>query len=214
MIKGLDLCCCAGGASVGYSRAGFDMTGVDIEPQPHYPFKLIQGDALDYLEKHGHEYDFIHASPPCQGYSHATPPEHKGKHPLLIAPFRELLKRVGKPYVIENVSGARKHLINPIMLCGSMFGLNLWRHRYFETSFPLWFAPATCDHSFEPVLLTGMTRRIVNGVVTRREYLAHEKREASGLHWMTIKEMDEAIPPDFTEWIGCEFKKQVFVCKS
>lgn len=193
---------------MGYSRAGFQMTGVDIVRQPHYPFDFVQEDALEYLAKHGHEYDFIHASPPCQGYSKLTPMSHKANHPNLIAPVRKLLQETKKPYIIENVEGARKLLINPLMLCGSMFGLNLWRHRYFETSFPLWFAPSFCDHSNEPVLLSGSSKRKdKNGNIVRRENSAQEKRDASGCYWMTIAEMDESVPPVFAEWLGVQVIK-------
>ena len=119
--KCLDLFCCAGGAGMGYKQAGFDVTGIDIEPQPKYPFKFILSDAITYLKEHGKEYDFIHASPPCQGYSHLTPKEHKGNYEKLIDVLRELLNEIGKPYCIENVAGAKNELKNPTMLCGSMF---------------------------------------------------------------------------------------------
>ncbi len=198
----LDLFCCAGGAGMGYSRVGFDVTGVDNRPQPRYPFHFVQADALDYVAQHGHEFDVVHASPPCQRYSVQTAIQYRDNHPDLIAPTRELLQATGKPYVIENVENARALLLNPIKLCGSMFGLNLWRHRYFEV-WPdvLWLTP-TCNHAELPVLITGTTRWKVNGKVERFEYTAQQCREASGLHWMTRKEMDEAIPPAYTEWIG------------
>ena len=91
---------------------------------------------LEYLEAHGHEYDLIHASPPCQGYSHLTPAKNKGDHEKLIPAVRALMQNLGKPYVIENVAGARHELENPVMLCGSMFWLRTQRHRYFETNIP------------------------------------------------------------------------------
>ena len=149
----LDLFCCSGGAGMGYYQAGFDVTGIDIEPQPKYPFKFILSDAIIYLKEHGKEYDFIHASPPCQGYSHLTPKEHKGNYEKLIDVLRELLNEIGKPYCIENVAGAKNELKNPTMLCGSMFNLRTQRHRFFETSFPL-VAPCKCDHSELPLLVT------------------------------------------------------------
>lgn len=198
----IDLFSGAGGAAYGYMLAGFHVTGIDINPQPRYRGDaFVQADALEYVVEHGEDYDAIHASPPCQAYSEATPMAHRDKHPDLIAPIRELLLATGKPYVIENVENARALLINPVMLCGSMFGLNLWRHRYFET-FPLWLlSPATCNHAELPVLITGTTRRKPeNG--GRMEYSAQQCRDASGLAWMTRNEMDEAIPPAYTEWIG------------
>lgn len=197
----LDLFCGAGGCAVGYHRAGFDVVGVDIKPQPHYPFDSVQADALEYVVEHGEDYDAIHASPPCQRFSEITPMAHRGRHPDLIAPTRLALVATGKPYVIENVENARVQLVNPVMLCGSMFGLNLWRHRYFEIH-PLWLmSPASCNHGELPVLITGTTRRKPEND-GRMEYSAQQCREASGLHWMTRKEMDEAIPPAYTEWIG------------
>lgn len=131
----LDLFCGAGGASMGYHRAGFEVIGVDIKLQPHYPFKFYQADALAFpLEG----YDAYHASPPCQAYSEATPITTKSKHPQLIRIVHDLLIKLDKPYVIENVEGARWHLENPIMLCGTMFGLDVWRHRWFEV-YPVYF---------------------------------------------------------------------------
>lgn len=141
----LDLFCCAGGSGEGYRRAGFEVTGVDIMPQPRYMAgrgTFIQADALEYLKEHGAEFDAIHASPPCQRYSSMTKGRWKDRqHPDLIAPTRDLLKAIGKPWIIENVPGAP--LKYAVLLCGTMFGLQtpegsqLRRHRLFETSFPL-----------------------------------------------------------------------------
>lgn len=198
--KLLDLFCCAGGAGMGYYRAGFEVTGIDIKPQPRYPFTFIQGDALEYLVAHGHEYDVIHASPPCQFWSVATPIEHRAKYPQLIVPTRELLLRLGKPYIIENVGGARKELINPLMLCGSMFGLPIWRHRYFETNPPIYFTPPCC-HNFAPILITGQ-----NGHGGQRNRPPKPKiavkRLAIDIDWMVESEITESIPPAYTEFIG------------
>ena len=158
-MRVLDLFCGGGGASYGYSLVfpQAEITGVDIKPQKHYPFQFVQGDAIEYLEQHGHEYDFIHASPPCQGYSESTPAQYKGNHPLLIPTVREQLDALGKPYVIENVEGARWALNNPLMLCGSMFGLPILRHRLFELGgFEIYFTPPCC-HNFKPILITGTT---------------------------------------------------------
>jgi len=155
LVRCLDLFCCAGGAGEGYRRAGFDVTGVDIRPQPHNPHRFIRGDALAFLREHGHEFDFIHASPPCQGYS-TLAAMHPGKvWPKLIGQVRSLVKSTGKPYVIENVETAPLRRESDlfgnhgVMLCGSMFGLGvargfLRRHRIFETSFPL--PQPACKH--------------------------------------------------------------------
>lgn len=194
----LDLYCCQGGAGMGYSRAGFEVVGVDIEPQPRYPFEFHQADALEYLAAHGHEFDAIHASPPCQRYSVETAPEYRGNHPDLIGPTRDGLLATGKLYVIENVTGARFHLMNPFVLCGSMFGLGVWRHRWFETNAGFLFAP-TCQHSNIPVLVTGTTRR--KGYA-RKDPPVALRSEAIGIDWMSINGLDEAVPPAYTEYIG------------
>lgn len=163
----LDLYCGAGGAAMGYHRAGFDeIHGVDIAPQPSYPFEFIQADALEYLARHGKEYDAIHASPPCQGYSimHNLPWLRHKEYPLLLLPTLEMLEGLGKPYAIENVMGARKgskvlakrglehHGLEAGLLCGMMFGLPFYRHRLFATNF-LWLMPGHPSHS-----LTGHPR--------------------------------------------------------
>ena len=124
IVRCLDLFCCEGGAGMGYHLAGMEVTGVDIAKQPRYPFAFAQADALEFLREFGDEFDFIHASPPCQGYSHLTPAANRGDHAKLIPAVRELLEASGKPWVIENVQGARRELRDPVMLCGSMFGLH------------------------------------------------------------------------------------------
>jgi DNA (cytosine-5)-methyltransferase 1 len=126
----LDLFCCAGGVAVGYSRAGFDIVGVDIDPQPHFPFEFIQADALTLDMKFLRSFDAIHASPPCQSYSDLAK-RNRNAHewPRLIEPVREILIKSGKPYVIENVEGAP--LLNPVVLCGTMFkGLRVLRQQH------------------------------------------------------------------------------------
>ena len=147
-MRVLDLFSGAGGAALGYSQAGFEVVGIDINPQPHYPFEFIQADALSLSLDFIRAFDFIHASPPCPRYTALkTAPNAKGDaHPDLITPTRPLLQRSGKPWVIENVEGAKKYLIDPVMLCGTSFGLEtppyrtapngfeLQRHRLFEVS--------------------------------------------------------------------------------
>ena len=203
---------------MGYSRAGFDVTGVDNRPQKHYPFTFVLGDALEYVAAHGHEYDAIHASPPCQRYSEQTPMQHRQKHPDLIGPTHNTLIAAGIPFVIENVECARHLLDNPVMLCGTMFGLNVWRHRYFEINPRPFILTTPCDHTrrpiqpkpgshsravtaFSPVLVSGVTPRdSAHG--GRFEYSAEACRLAMETPWMTRAEMDEAIPPAYTEYIG------------
>jgi len=203
-MKALDLFCCSGGASMGLMQAGFTVTGVDIEPQPRYPFKFIQADAMTFpLDG----FDFIWASPPCQGYSNLTPEHAKGNHEKLIPALREKLIKSGVPYCIENVAGAKKELINPIMLCGSMFGLRTQRHRYFETSFPL-LVPIKCDHSQLPLLVTTASKasrekRFKLGIPPKS---VKNAPEAYGIDWMDFNGLKEAIPPAYARYIAESFK--------
>lgn len=147
--KLLDLFCGAGGAARGYQMAGFFVVGVDHKPQPRYAGnKFIKADALEYCREHGHEYDAIHASPPCQAYTALKSMWNSREHPDLVAQTRDALERTERPHVIENVPGAP--LRASIMLCGTMFDLGtgdaeLWRHRYFETNAPMGLI-SPCQH--------------------------------------------------------------------
>lgn len=198
-FKLLDLFCGAGGAGMGYHRAGFDVTGVDIAPQPRYPFAFVQGDALEYVAAHGHEYDAIHASPPCQAHSHITP--DRSKHIDLIPETRAALESSGLPYVIENVMGAAKSLRHPIMLCGAQFGLKVYRHRLFESNVMLLMIPHTPHRDNTPRAGRGISSKgfiVVSGHFSGIDYC----RMAMGIDWMTGKELAQAIPPAYTEFIG------------
>ena len=198
--KLLDLFCGAGGASMGYQRAGFEVTGIDVKPQPRYPFKFHQGDAFDFLAEHWQKFDIIHASPPCQGYS-VTKSFTKSKSPLLIGETRSRLKANGKPYVIENVVGASRYMENPIRLRGNQFGLRVIRDRLFEIN------PWILSSPLQTVVGTTNSHR---GMSTGGEYitvvghnfLIAEARLAMGISWMNQKEIAQAIPPAYTEWIG------------
>lgn len=198
----LDLFCCEGGAGEGYRRAGFDVTGVDNQPQPRNPHRFILADALEYLRGHGHEYDVIHASPPCQRYSWATPNGHHENHPDLITATRTALQEIGKPYIIENVGGARRVLRNPVKLCGSMFGLQTYRHRYFEI-WPSFLLSPGCNHNFRPLLVTtaGANSRAIRGDKPKS---VKNAPMAYGIEWMSCEGLKQAIPPAYTEWIGRE----------
>lgn len=198
----LDLFCGAGGAGMGYHRAGFDVVGVDIHPQPNYPFEFRQADALT-LSLVG--FDAVHASPPCQSF---TAYRRRGggvgdKYPDLVAYTRALLSRLRVPYVIENVPGAP--LRDPVQLCGSSFGLDVRRHRLFECSFPM-LAPA-CDHSWQTPRFPAATNRAPNSrrtveVGVYRIPLDVQKR-AMGIDWaMSLAELSNAIPPAYTAYIG------------
>lgn len=206
MKRLLDLFSCAGGAGYGYRQAGFHVTGVDIAPQKHYAGDVfVQADALEYVLAHGWQFDAIHASPPCQRYSEQTPPERRDSHPDLIAPTRFVLRSLGLPYVMENVEGAKHLLKNPIMVCGTQVGLpRIWRHRYFECPWlddlPF-LLQHPCCHAEEPVLLTGMGNKYIDGK-RRKRFTMAEKKAASGIDWMTGDELTEAIPPAYTKFIG------------
>jgi DNA (cytosine-5)-methyltransferase 1 len=197
----LDTFCKAGGASKGYKDAGFEVIGVDIEPQPHYPYSFIQADAIEFIADHGSEFDAIHASPPCQKYTQAASQWRKQgrEYPDLIEPTREVLKASGKPYIIENLAGAP--LINPIVLNGAFFGLRIRRTRYFELNFELPFflipkegrsgyrmgrKPRESDLIMPVGHFSGITRA----------------RKEMGIDWMNRAEITQAIPPLYTEWIG------------
>lgn len=214
----LDLFCGAGGAGMGYSRSGFEVVGVDLHPQKHYPFEFVQGDALEYCYEHGHEFDFIHASPPCQRYSTMRRGRWQDReHPGLIAPTQTALRTTGKPYIIENVEGARRLLVNPVMLCGTMFGLGtkegnqLRRHRYFECSFGVVLTPP-CRHNRQSAI--GVygggqhpARRKREGPIDLAtpedaEFGIRARRSVMGIEWMSGKELNQAIPPAYTEFLG------------
>jgi DNA (cytosine-5)-methyltransferase 1 len=202
----LDLCCGAGGTSVGYHRAGFEVVGVDIKPQPHYPFDFMQGDALLAFEMPGwlDTFDVIHTSPPCQGYSSKT--FDRSPHPRLIGELRDRLARTGVPYVIENVEGARTHMVEPVTLCGSSFGLDVRRHRLFESNVPILGEP--CRHAAQPPrhLVYDHGRWYLSRTVpvfgTGGGKAAEHWAAAMGIDWMTREELSQAIPPAYTEHIG------------
>lgn len=188
----LDVCSGAGGCSTGYYRAGFNVTGIDHEPQPRYPFTFVQADAFDYIEKYAAAFDVVHVSPPCQAYSRATAWRgDRSRHPDLIAAMRSTLMVTGCAYVIETVQEGRGLLRDPLMLCGTMLGLNLQRHRYFECSWPLRGPDLRCQHRPENMSFD-------HGKKQRESVY----RSAMGCAWMTIKESRQAIPPVYCEFIG------------
>ena len=182
---------------MGYHRAGFDeIVGVDIKPQPRYPFTFVQGDAIEYIKAHGHEFDAIHASPPCQAYTQLA----KGEHPRLIEPVREALQVIGAPYVIENVVGAPIHAT--AILCGSMFGLHVRRHRLFETTCAI--LSGECAHGGEIRAYYGKKGWLVwSGQRPLLRGSVEQAPRDMGIDWMTSwDELREAIPPAYTEFIG------------
>lgn len=202
-MKVLDLFCGAGGASMGYHRAGFEVTGVDIKHGKRYPFKYLRLNVMELQPSDLAEYDLIHASPPCQTHSitkNLRIAQGKQTDKLdLIEPTRALLQASGKPYVIENVPGAP--LFKPILLCGSAFDLKVRRHRLFESNVEL--KGTVCDHKKQgrPVGVYGSMRdEIPSGGKTAESI--EQAREAMGIDWMIWGELVEAIPPVYTEYIG------------
>lgn len=199
-MKLLDLFCGAGGASMGYHRAGFDVVGVDLNPQKNYPFTFIQGDAIEFLRQYGHEFDAVHASPPCQRHSAMSNcrPGLADEYPDLIDETRDLLLELNVPWVIENVPGSP--LRDPIMLCGHMFGLELYRHRLFESNIelnvpvhPKHVTPASKAGHWKPGTVMSVSGHIAP---------IAKAREVMGIDWTNREELAEAIPPAYTQHIG------------
>jgi DNA (cytosine-5)-methyltransferase 1 len=220
----LDLFCGAGGAAMGYARAGFEVVGVDIKPQPHYPFEFIEGDALEFLHywltEPGPHFDAIHASPPCQAYTHAKHIANRGRadHPRLIEPTRELLLAAGVPFVIENVVHAP--LVSPLVMCGTAMGLAVKRHRLFESNVLLLAPPCACGmhlpQRFPSTPRVELGFRDEDGPRPLSRYVnplasgtTHELfSQALGIDWIPKRghrpaaELHEAVPPVYTERIG------------
>ncbi|QIS09285.1 DNA cytosine methyltransferase [Nocardia arthritidis] len=198
----LDLCCKAGGAAMGYHAAGFDVVGVDIEPQPNYPFEFHRADAIEFLTEHGHEFDAVHASPPCQAYSPLRALSPDRTYPDLIAAVRVSLDISGRPYVIENVMSAPLARTRSITLCGAMFGLRTYRHRRFESRVPL-RAPTHPRHDV-PTATRRRRERWAQGwnISVTGDVGRYVGPAAMGIDWMTGDELCQAIPPAYTEHIG------------
>jgi DNA (cytosine-5)-methyltransferase 1 len=213
--RALDLFCGAGGASMGLHRAGFDVVGIDINPQPHYPFKFIQKDVLNYYLRgmsNQNDYDFVWASPPCQRFSDLGKRNGNAHEwPNLIDPIRIKIRNwatyAGGLYVIENVEGAP--LMNSIMLCGTMFpGLRVLRHRLFETNFVI----EVPTHGKHPLVHTFDRRKRHYGKTNEMKDFVQvtgggnctvaARRDAMGIDWMNQSELNEAIPPAYAEYIG------------
>ena len=214
--KLLDLFCCAGGAAKGYHDAGFEVTGVDIVDRPNYHYKFIKADALEILKdvEFVKQFDFIHASPPCQNYSRlkylsGNVEKWEEEHVDLVAPTRELLIKTGKPYIIENVEGAP--LINPIKLCGSQFeNLYTQRPRLFESNIPLKQSDAPVvrhktlklgqGFAEDGYITVAGTRppKGMNEIQTKLYY----GFALGGIDWMSLEELTQAIPPVYTEFLG------------
>jgi DNA (cytosine-5)-methyltransferase 1 len=200
----LDLFCGQGGAGWGYHLAGFDVTGIDIRPMPRHPQQMafVHGDALEYLEAHGHEYDAVHASPPCSPHTKArggAPVRYR--HEDFLPRTRKALRALTVPWVIENVPGAR--MVYPVTLCGAMFGLRLYRHRQFETGGGLRLTAPV--HPVHVAPSAKMGRPAAEG-----EFLSvvgnfsgvEDARRAMEMAWADQDGLRQAVPPAYTRWIG------------
>lgn len=236
----LDACCCAGAASHGYHLAGFEVVGVDIAPQPDYPFEFYQGDAVQFIRDHGHEFAVIAGSPPCQQHTrlkhYNDTSEKRAKYDAkwvnLIPDCREAMRTTGKPYIIENVEEARAELIDPIKLCGHMFGLKMYRHRLFESNMdlvapdePKPYHPHLCARNgYLPT--EGRPFMSIHG---GKHSWAWQRRAAieMGAGWIgrrdyatgapaqpSIRTICEAIPPAYTEFLGRQLMTQLEGCEA
>jgi len=205
----LDLCCGVGGSAWGYHLAGFDVLGVDVEKQKRYPFEFVHMDAFEFMDKvfDPSEFDAIHASPPCQAYADEAH-RYRTSHPDLIAPMREVLSQTDLPWVIENVDTAP--LRNPMMLCGTMFpGVRVIRHRMFESSFYMEGPPH--PRGPHPPVFSYDKRRDRSHLNEWDDYVTvtgggncgiDAARDAMGIRWATVRELNQAIPPAYTEYVG------------
>lgn len=191
-MKLLDLFCGAGGASFGYSLAGWEVSGIDIQPQPHYRFPFMRADALGWLESaiisdEIHEFDAVHASPPCQRYANVT--KWRGDqidHPDLVPAVLALLRKADIPWVVENVPGGP--LAPDFVLCGTMFGLPIRRHRWFMRSWAEFNQLPQCNHQSSDLPFSHVGERAF--------------ADAMECTWMSNYESRQAVPPAYTEWIG------------
>lgn len=201
----LDLFCCAGGASDGLSRAGFGVMGADISEQPEYPYTFMHGNALHMLERNLRQYDLIWASPPCQAFTaYKRRKDHVKPALNLIPETRAMLRAAGVPYIIENVPGAP--LENPITLCGSMFGLDVKRHRIFECSFPV--TPPKCNHDVWtprfPQATNRTNRRKTVEVGVYRIPLETQRKAMGVDRNVSLNKLSQMVPPAYAEWLGLQ----------
>jgi DNA (cytosine-5)-methyltransferase 1 len=210
-VKALDLFCAAGGASVGYSRAGFEVTGVDINPQPRYPLTFVQADAFEYVAEHGHEFDFIAASPMCRDHTPLTSRAGTTGTAWQVDEIRDALIATGKPYVIENVMAAPLRKGSSIVLCADNMGLRTVRHRRFERGGGITLRQPTHTEHRARTATTRRRERWAQGwhVSVTGDVGTYVGRLAMGIDWMTGNELSQAIPPAYTELIGRQILDQI-----
>ncbi len=223
-MKCLDLCCCSGGASDGYHDAGFEVTGVDIKEQKQYPYSFYKGDAVEIVRGAGlvnlNEFDFIHASPPCQTHTSLVHIRNaQGGKAAVVDILDEVVEGLiacKKPFIVENVSNAilkKKHDgLHEITLCGSMFGLKVRRHRKFWSNIPITTEGMKCEHKKQgkPVGVYGSKGDQVKGMWKGKMSYGGTtaKTDEEAISAMGFKrkvpwnKLKEAIPPSYTEFLG------------
>jgi DNA (cytosine-5)-methyltransferase 1 len=185
---------------VGYHEGGFDVEGCDVRPQPRYPFAFELGDARDVIWRRRADFDAFHVSPPCQRYTTGGRVRDRESRPDLIGPLREVLEAIGKPYVIENVVEAP--LRADVVLCGSMFGLAVRRHRVFETNVALPLLTLSCDHSRPIAGVYGHPHGRAGAWPGMLPSTVETWSAAMGIDWMDAHGLAEAIPPAYTRWLA------------
>ncbi len=206
-MRALDLFCCAGGATKGLQQAGFHVTGVDIRPQPRYCGDVFhQDDAMAWLRGERESlasFDLIWASPKCQGHSSITRTGGNMQHEIQLPGVLDILRAQSVPYIVENVEGARPFMRDSLLLCGTMFGLPIIRHRLFEANPPIYFAPASCGH-LRPVVKHGRRpdRFLHYAAATGHFSDVAFVREAMQIDWMTQAELSQAIPPAYSKFLA------------
>ena len=205
MLRALDLFCCQGGATRGLQMAGYHVTGVDIEPQPRYcGDAFYQADAFDWLQRDLSEFDLIWASPKCQGHSVLTPTAYKLNHEIQLPRVLDILRSQSVKYIVENVEGTQHYMRDPIFLCGTMFGINIWRHRWFELgNTSAFFLLPPCNHSGHPVLISGRGMLgVAKGDTRPKEPSVATRAAAIEIDWMTGSGLDQAIPPAYAKFLA------------
>jgi len=191
---------------MGLHQAGYEVLGIDCDPQPRYPFAFQQADAFDWLNDPERlaQFDLIWASPKCQAHSNLTPAAYKGNHEVQLPRVLDMLRAQSVPYIVENVPGTEVLMRDPLFLCGTMFGLNIWRHRWFEIgNSSAFFLLPPCNHQGHPVLISGRGMLGVRkGGKRPSEPLKATKEAAIGIDWMITAELDQAIPPVYSRFLA------------
>jgi DNA (cytosine-5)-methyltransferase 1 len=205
----LDLYCCQGGAARGYHDAGFDVVGVDIEPQPRYPYEFHRADALEFLAAHWREFDVVHASPPCHDHTALSSLSGLNGSGHLLADTRAALLALPVPWVIENVPGAPMRV--DLRLCGDMFGLRTYRHRWFEFGDPMFPPQLSHPRHRTPTSTFKRRKQFEEGyhISVTGDVGSWVGGRVLGIGWMTGDGLSQAIPPAYTRVVGAHLLDQL-----